>query len=571
MSLVGNLEDLGLGDILQIVSLSRKSGVLSLSSRDREGRIAFRNGQVIRATSSVLRENVGDLLLNKGLVTLDVLKKAVLIQRSSEQPPRLGKILADRFGVSGEQIEEVVKEHIEKIIYSFFAWGEGTFAFELGDSEELGTTNLNPLQFMLDQGLNPQWLAMEGSRILDEKRHRGESLDPEPEPPAPGLEQLLTVPAEPATAGEGGPEPMTAPAEGAPGTDCEGLIYLVDDDRLTREVLADLLHQRGLTCRTFAGGRDLLAALEGAMAGGGTPALLVDLIMPRMDGSGILGGLELAEAIRRRYPQLVPLMMSDHTNAEAEQRARQLGIQEIFAKPKRGDLRQPRGEQLLETLGDALAERFGSGERGPVTPGGAGQFHLGEELFRELGVADAADARGGPENSPGLHLLRGMLQELNNPALGGGILLLVLRFASELMNRAVVFFVKGESIVGLGQFGIEGEGHNADARVRQIAVPAREDSLFRAALEQRAPLRAVPGDGAWDVYLREQLGGRKPAEVFLGPILNEGQVVAILYGDNLPGTGPIGDTEALEIFLSQAGLAMEKAILERRLQGLDGS
>ncbi len=30
MSLVGSLEDLGLGDILQIVSLARKSGLLSL-------------------------------------------------------------------------------------------------------------------------------------------------------------------------------------------------------------------------------------------------------------------------------------------------------------------------------------------------------------------------------------------------------------------------------------------------------------------------------------------------------------------------------------------------------------
>jgi len=42
-------------------------------------------------------------------------------------------------------------------------------------------------------------------------------------------------------------------------------------------------------------------------------------------------------------------------------------------------------------------------------------------------------------------------------------------------------------------------------------------------------------------------------------------VVAVLYGDNLPDEKPIGDTEALEIFLSQAGLAMEKALLERRM------
>ena len=33
---------------------------------------------------------------------------------------------------------------------------------------------MDPLQFMLDQGLNPQFLAMEGTRILDEKRHAAE-------------------------------------------------------------------------------------------------------------------------------------------------------------------------------------------------------------------------------------------------------------------------------------------------------------------------------------------------------------------------------------------------------------
>ncbi len=41
MSLVGSLEDLGLGDILQIVSLSRKSGVLRLRCDGGEGRIVL--------------------------------------------------------------------------------------------------------------------------------------------------------------------------------------------------------------------------------------------------------------------------------------------------------------------------------------------------------------------------------------------------------------------------------------------------------------------------------------------------------------------------------------------------
>jgi hypothetical protein len=79
------------------------------------------------------------------------------------------------------------------------------------------------------------------------------------------------------------------------------------------------------------------------------------------------------------------------------------------------------------------------------------------------------------------------------------------------------------------------------------------------------PVRLAPANRKWDDHLFSQLGGRKPKEIFLGPLISEGRVVAILYGDNLPEQKPVGDTEALEIFLSQAGMAMEKALLERRL------
>lgn len=169
MSLVGNLEDLGLGEILQIVSLSRKSGVLSLDSSGRTGKVTFLDGQVIRATTSASRVNLGDLLVRRELVDVETLKKALFIQRNSDNPPRLGVILSEKFDVPAEKIEEVAKEQIEKVVYSFFTWSEGSFSFDLGETSVLASGNLNPLQFMLDSGLNPQWLAMEGSRILDEK------------------------------------------------------------------------------------------------------------------------------------------------------------------------------------------------------------------------------------------------------------------------------------------------------------------------------------------------------------------------------------------------------------------
>ena len=49
MSLVGNLEDLGLGDIFQIIFLSRRSGVLAIRGKVVEGKIYFKDGMVIAA------------------------------------------------------------------------------------------------------------------------------------------------------------------------------------------------------------------------------------------------------------------------------------------------------------------------------------------------------------------------------------------------------------------------------------------------------------------------------------------------------------------------------------------
>jgi hypothetical protein len=410
MSLVGNLEDLGLGDILQIVSLSRKSGVLCLQSKHRQGRVVFLNGQVIRASSDVYKENLGDLLISRQLVDFDTLREALQMQRGMANPQRIGTILTDHFGVSSQIIDQLVREQIEKIVYSFFAWTDGTFFFELGDSGELANTSFDPLHFMLDQGLNPQWLAMEGSRLLDEKRHRGEPLEEKGTESRIHLEELL----------------------------------------------------------------------------GHAPAAAS---MPV--GAGV---------------------------------------------PARGT-----GEKSLF-------------------------FNLGAELLAEIGDDRTEDRSKRVTASPGLHLLRGMLQELTNPSLGGGIILLVLRFASELMNRAVIFLVKEQEIVGLGQFGIDSESM-ADARVRRMKIPRHEPSAFSAVLDERTPRRLAPGDGRWDSYLQEQLGGGGPEEIFLGPIISEGKVVAVLYGDNLPEKKAIGETESLEIFLSQAGLAMEKALLECRLRG----
>jgi len=260
-------------------------------------------------------------------------------------------------------------------------------------------------------------------------------------------------------------------------------------------------------------------------------------------------------------------VVTDHPNAHAETELGKLGFKDVRLKPRKDMIRDGRAQQQLDNLVAQIVAK-GSDDEDPAE-NGEGLHHLGRELFDEMGDDPEARPARGEEKTPGLHLLKKMLMELHNPSLGGGITLLVLRFAAEIMNRAVLFMVKDEQIVGLGQFGIQLRGLSADECVRRMSVPRNEYSLFSVTLAQKEPQRIRPGNGTWDRYLIEQLGGDRPKEVYTGPIVTDGKVVAVLYGDNLPDNHAIGDTMALDIFLSQAGVAMERALLERRLRSQD--
>ncbi|MBU5635569.1 response regulator [Geomonas sp. Red69] len=575
MSLVGNLEDLGLGEILQIVSLSRRSGVLALQSRGREARVIFRSGQVIRATSSTFQQNLGEVLIQQGVIDLGILKRALSIQADEGYTQLLGVIMVERFGVSADAIESVVREQIENVVYSLFAWAEGTFEFELQEVGDGDNARLDPVQFMLKQGLNPQYLAMEGSRIIDEQRHRGEGDDEQGTPHDESVDfafDLLQEPSADAPAAppqtpdapplnvqaqpEGSPVPAAAAA--APASAGEGRpLVLVDDDPATLAVLNSLLAEQGYRVEAMERGEDALIRVDSLYRDGVRPTVLVDLIMPRMDGTGILGGLELMELVRNNFPELPLLGLSDFENEEAQRKMRGLGIP-LLMKPLKSEV-----EESLDLFAPRLLaalESLASGEEAGFT-----SVNIGDELRLEMGEEPALYA---PQlhQSTGISQLRGMLEELNNPQLGGGIILLVLRFAAEFVNRAVVLLVKKDSVQGLGQFGLQDRDGRADSRVRNLTIPRGEPSLFSEVLETRFPVKGGVDASVWTHYFLEQLGGGRPAEYFVGPIVSEGKVVAVLYGDNLPEDKPIDDTDSLEIFLCQAGIAMEKALLQRRLQ-----
>lgn len=549
MSLVGNLEELGLAEILQIMSLSSKTGVLSLHSKGREGSIYFRQGQVVRAASSLIQQSLGEVLIQKGVIDLAVLRKALALQQEEGFQERLGVVLVKKFGISSDAIEEIVREHIENIVFSLFAWFEGTFEFMPSDHmESVDETRKDPLQFMLNQGLNPQFLALEGSRRLEENAQTPEIGFPSGTGDDHG-----------GTDTDAGTVRRSPASRNQPKTKVP--LVIVDDDAPTLKALAEGMRQKGCDVHDMTRSEDTLIKVDALCRGNQHPTILIDLIMPKMDGSGVLGGLELLEMLHNNFKNIHIILMSDYHHAEAESKVHDMGYPFVM-KPRRTELNNTEVFQgFLEILFDEVSRV----ESGDEVPDQQSSFNLGDEMRGEMGDENT---QGSPESESGgsMTLLRGMLEELNNPDLQGGVLLLALRFASEFLNRAIVFSVHDKVVSGAGQFGISGGASSGDDKVRAIHFPLEAESMFRDPSRTLKTATFTPQLTALDAHIFDQLGGGVPEEVFIGPLVSQSRIVGFLYGDNLPEKRPVGDTQSLSIFLSQAALALEKSNLERQLQ-----
>ncbi len=109
MGLVGRLEDLGLPDIFQIISLTKKTGKLTLTRREGTGVIIFRDGQIIYASSDSTRETLGNILVSQKLITESTLIAAMEVQHRSPTGKRLGTLLVDKGYLTEETLEKVIR------------------------------------------------------------------------------------------------------------------------------------------------------------------------------------------------------------------------------------------------------------------------------------------------------------------------------------------------------------------------------------------------------------------------------------------------------------------------------
>jgi DNA-binding NtrC family response regulator len=123
-------------------------------------------------------------------------------------------------------------------------------------------------------------------------------------------------------------------------------VLVVDDEQDFLEVLTERLQLRGLDAHGAAAGD---VALE-LMAQQPFDVVVLDVGMPG------LGGIEVLEHIKRRFPATEVLMLSGHANAELAVRGMSRGAFDYLVKPVEFD-------ELLFRIEDAHRQKLLGGPR----------------------------------------------------------------------------------------------------------------------------------------------------------------------------------------------------------------
>jgi len=534
LSLTGNLEDLPLIDIIQIVSFSKKTGYLTVVSEEREAAIIFSDGLVVSSFTW------------------------------SSEP-----LDARAEGLDDDARAQRVRTRIEQALAELVRLREGQFSFSLTASVPATIGARNITGETLSGGINPQELLLDLARDMDEGRrdssqaieasfaHSPASVsvdttvaasasDPVTPPPFPAPEPVAAP--EP----EQEPEPETVPRR----------LLLVDDEPDVRHILSLRFAEGGFNVEEAASPDEAVKAAA-RLGKSGLPFVLVsDLGMPTSGGASFHGGFEVVKRLWKMKLSPPVLLMTESLTPAVRARARQMGIEHIVLKPGLSKLDADQFEEDLKGFADDVIAEVLPEATKPARPRPTAADARPTAPAQEATAATA-------ELAERFRSLHERLDDLGRRTDAAEIAQLVMSVAQEFFERGLLLLVKKGELRGLGGFGLAPKSGNMNLLAREITISLREPSPFYEVIRSRKPARAVPIEGRWCQHLAGKLGRFKSNQFGVLPLVTHGATMALLVGDN-PETGrPFHHLEILELFLTQAGMALDKLFLQRKLQALE--
>jgi hypothetical protein len=165
MALKGNLRDFSTTQLLNLISLARKTGTLTIDGRE-QAQMSFREGKLVYASLGESGSNLAQILQRAGKLSEEQ-SRIIQARAQGTGDKQLGHLLIQAGYVTQSDIIQSVRQHVLDIVYKLFTWVEGLFRF---DANRLPPTDRITIPIDLES------VIMEGSRRLKEWERLQEEL-----------------------------------------------------------------------------------------------------------------------------------------------------------------------------------------------------------------------------------------------------------------------------------------------------------------------------------------------------------------------------------------------------------
>ena len=168
MALQGNLDDFSLPEILQLIAVQQKSGVLKLTAGEDVAVIFFEGGKIVsmRDRRRNARDPLKPFLVKTGRLSEAQLKQIETIEVESRR--EMTDILLSGNYLSSEELGHALEQQIQDTLHQLLTWKSGSYHFS-GDARTVP-------KFAVNVRLNTEGLLMESMRRIDESSRYKETF-----------------------------------------------------------------------------------------------------------------------------------------------------------------------------------------------------------------------------------------------------------------------------------------------------------------------------------------------------------------------------------------------------------
>lgn len=158
----GDLSQLSISDLLEFLSVSKRTGTVVAVGRNGISEIHLNNGMIASAVCAGC-QNIGSVLLKQGVVTKKQIEDAEETLHSTDKSKAFCSVLIEQGAVNEVQIQTALESQISCVLTELVGWKSGHFTFVPGTT---GTA-------LLGQGrqiaVNARGALLDALRAIDEQ------------------------------------------------------------------------------------------------------------------------------------------------------------------------------------------------------------------------------------------------------------------------------------------------------------------------------------------------------------------------------------------------------------------